>query len=42
LEWIAEEVQKMATFDRVIIQKASLTVACNSGMESIGIAYYEL
>ena len=42
LEWIANEVRKMASFDRIIIQKASLTVACNSGMESVGIAYYEL
>lgn len=42
LEWIASEVQKRVRFDRVIIQKASLTVACNSGMESVGIAYYEL
>lgn len=42
LEWIADEVKKRVEFERVIIQKASLTVACSSGMESIGIAYYEL
>lgn len=42
LEGLADEIQKYVGFDRVIIQKASLTVACSSGMESIGIAYYEL
>lgn len=42
LEWIVGEVQKNARFDRVIVQKASLTIACNSGIESVGIAHYEL
>ncbi len=42
LEWLADEVRKRVEFERIIIQKASLTVACSSGVESIGIAYYEL
>ncbi len=41
LEWIKSEILKCVPFDRVMIQKASLTVACNSGLESIGISYYE-
>lgn len=41
LEWITNEIQKRVTFERVMIQKASLTVACNAGLESVGIAYYE-
>ncbi len=40
LEYITQEVNKNSSFHRVIVQKASLTVACNSGVESIGIAYY--
>lgn len=40
LDWICNEIQKCVPFERVIVQKASLTVACNSGVESIGIAYY--
>ncbi len=39
-EWIKKEVLKRIPFKRVIIQKASFTVACNSGMETIGISYY--
>lgn len=41
-EWIKKEVLKRVPFERVIIQKASFTVACNSGMETIGISYYSL
>lgn len=41
-EWIKKEVLKRVPFGRVIIQKASFTVACNSGMETIGISYYSL
>ena len=41
LEWLCKEIEKCVSFDRVIIQKASLTVACNAGFESIGISYYE-
>ncbi len=40
LDWIRNEIQKCVPFERIMIQKASLTVACNSGVESIGIAYY--
>ena len=39
-EWIRKEISKYIKFDRIIIQKASFTSACNVGMESIGIAYY--
>ena len=39
LDWIVNEVQKCVPFERVVIQKASLTMACNSGVESIGISY---
>lgn len=40
LEWIENEVLKCVPFKQVIIQKASFTNACNSGIETIGIAYY--
>ena len=39
-EWIKNEVLKCVPFERVIMQKASFTSACNSGIESIGISYY--
>ncbi len=39
-EWLRKEIAKYVKFDRFIIQKASFTSACNVGMESIGIAYY--
>ena len=41
-EWIKNEILKCVPFERVIIQKASFTVACNSGMESIGISYFSM
>jgi len=41
-EWIKKEILRRVPFERVIIQKASFTTACNSGMESIGISYIEL
>ena len=41
-EWIKEEVLKCVPFKRVIIQKASFTNACNTGLESIAIAYYNM
>ncbi len=41
-EWIKQEVLKCVPFKRVIIQKASFTNACNTGMESIAIAYYNM
>ncbi len=39
-EWIKKEIAKQVSFERVIVQKASFTSACNVGMETIGIAYY--
>ncbi len=41
-ELLIDEVRKYVKFDNVIINKASFTTACNSGMESVGIAYYSL
>lgn len=41
-QWIKREVLKLVPFERVIIQKASFTNACNTGLESIGISYYRL
>ena len=41
-EWLKREVLKCVPFEKVIIQKASFTVACTSGMEAIGISYYNL
>lgn len=37
---IVKEVSKYVKFDKVIINKASFSNACNVGVESIGIAYY--
>ena len=42
LELIKNEVEKHITFERVIIQKASFSVACNAGMGAVGIAYYSI
>ena len=41
-ELIKREVLKCIPFKRVIMQKASFTVACNSGMQTIGVAYYSM
>ncbi|MBO5372593.1 MAG: DegV family EDD domain-containing protein [Lachnospiraceae bacterium] len=41
-ELIVKEVRKVIPFERVIVQKASFTNACNTGLESIGIAYYTI
>jgi hypothetical protein len=41
-EYIRSEVQKLIPFKRVIMQRASVSVACNAGMYSIGMAYYRL
>lgn len=41
-EFIKAEIAKHVDFDRVIVQKASFTSACNVGMESIGISYYSV
>lgn len=39
-ELIREEVLKRIPFETVIMQKASLSNACNAGLETIGISYY--
>ncbi len=41
-ERIKNEILRCIPFEQVIIQKASFTNACNTGMESIGIAYFML
>lgn len=42
LDLIVEEVKKCVEFKRIIVQKTSFTVACSSGLESIGISYFSL
>lgn len=39
-ELIRKEISKYVTFKRVIIQKASFSNACNSGNQTIGIAFF--
>ena len=39
-DMIKEEVLKCMPFKKVYIHKASVSCACNAGLESIGIAYY--
>lgn len=39
-ELIRKEVLKRVPFEKVIVQKASLSNACNAGLETIGISYY--
>lgn len=39
-EMIREEVLKCVPFDKVIMQRGSFSNACNSGLGTIGIAYY--
>lgn len=41
LEMVINEINKLVKFDQIIIQKASFSSACNTGIESVGIAYYE-
>ncbi len=41
LEYVVDEVKKMVEFDQIIVQKASFSSACITGLESIGISYYE-
>ena len=41
LEYVVNEIKKMVDFDQIIVQKASFSSACNTGIESVGIAYYE-
>lgn len=42
LDFIINEVKKRVPFKRIIVQKTSFTVACSSGLESIGIAFFSL
>lgn len=42
LDFIVGEVKKHVPFKRIIVQKTSFTVACSSGLESIGISYFSL
>lgn len=42
LDYIIEEVKKCVAFKRIVVQKTSFTVACSSGLESIGISYFSL
>lgn len=40
LELIKAELEKRVHFDKVIVQKASFSNACNVGMGAVGIGYY--
>jgi DegV family protein with EDD domain len=39
-QYIRTEIRKCIPFDRVIVQKGSLSNACNVGLGTVGIAYY--
>ncbi len=39
-DMIREEVLKRVPFEKVIVQRASFTIACSSGMYAIGMAFY--
>ena len=41
-ELVKNEILKHVPFEQVIIQKASFSSACASGIETIGVAYYSL
>lgn len=41
LEFVKAELAKRVAFERVIVQKASFSNACNVGMGTIGISYYK-
>lgn len=41
-EWLRQEICRRIPFERVIMQKASFTNACNAGLEAISISYYTL
>lgn len=38
--YIVNEVAKRIKFDKVIVQKASFSTACNVGLESVGFSFY--
>ena len=40
-EFIRNEIERYIAFDQVVTHKASLSNACNTGMEAVGIAFYE-
>ncbi len=40
IEYIIDEISKMVTFKRVVVQKSCFTNACNAGLGTICIAYY--
>jgi DegV family protein with EDD domain len=40
-QFIKAEVKKCVQFDMVVVQKASLSNACNVGLGTVGIAYYK-
>jgi DegV family protein with EDD domain len=40
-QFIKAEIKKCVPFDRVVVQKASLSNACNAGIGTVGIAYYK-
>lgn len=42
LEYIKNEVLRLVSFEKVIIQKASFSSACTGGLESVAIAFYTL
>lgn len=41
-EWIRHEIQKYIPFERVIIQQASFSNSCTSGLGSVSISYYTI
>jgi hypothetical protein len=40
-EYVKNEVLKHVPFERVIMQKAAFSLACNAGLYTIGICYYK-
>lgn len=41
LEKVKREILKCVPFEKVVVQKASFTTACNSGIGTIGFAFFE-
>lgn len=41
-EWVVNEIKKRVKFKKIIVQKASFSIACNVGIGSVGISYYNL
>lgn len=40
-EFLRSEIMKRVPFERIIMQKASVSTACNAGMYTIGFSYYK-